>query len=127
MGRYLVSPLGSLAFCKFIQARSSYGLWGQTLPCISQDWQSSKDCQSSEPPQTHGFQSNARLRGAPQCALIAGRCQALVMPCVSFSITWSTVKLAAFIRGGNSWNVARNCPTRCCAGTIKNTRSNVQS
>ena len=29
----------------------------------------------------------------------------------SFSITWSRLKLAAFWRGGYSWNVARKLPT----------------
>ena len=30
---------------------------------------------------------------------------------ISFSRTWSMVKLAAFCRGGNSWKVLRNLPT----------------
>ena len=41
------------------------------------------------------------------------------MPCagsVSFSITWSIEKLAAFWRGGNSLNVDKNCPTADCCG-----------
>ena len=39
----------------------------------------------------------------------------VVMAASSFSRTWSTVKLAAFCRGGNSWNVARNCAISACA------------
>ena len=35
----------------------------------------------------------------------------------SFSTTWSIVKLAAFWRGGNSWNVARNCATSVVAAS----------
>ncbi len=46
---------------------------------------------------------------------------------VSFSITWSRLKLAAFWRGGYSWNVARNLPTYACAGTMKKTWSSNQS
>ena len=44
-------------------------------------------------------------------------------PCWSASITWSRLKLPTFWLGGNSLNVARNCPMYCCAGTSRKTRS----
>ena len=68
----------------------------QTLPYTFQDWQSSKDCQSrspvGSPRQTTGFR-HMLICGGPiiqlchQRDLVAYRGYALVMPCVSFSIT----------------------------------------
>jgi hypothetical protein len=42
---------------------------------------------------------------------------------VSFSITWSRLKLAGFCRGGNSLKLASQLATYACAGTSRKTRS----
>ena len=46
---------------------------------------------------------------------------------VIFSITCLRLKLAGFWLGGNSLKVCKNSPTYFCAGTIRNTRSSIQS
>jgi len=46
-------------------------------------------------------------------------------PCIAasiFAITWSTVKLAAFMRGGNCMKVCRNSPTIFCDGMTRYAR-----
>ncbi len=55
----------------------------------------------------------ARSRAATRAAARHGRlaAQVLPMPCSSLSITWSTVKLAAFCRGGYSTKVIKKSPT----------------
>ena len=49
-------------------------------------------------------------------------------PCDTiFSITWSRLKLAAFMRGGYSLKVPRKFPTKDWAGTSRKARSRSQS
>jgi hypothetical protein len=78
------------------------------------------------------YKLGAPTRATPRAALHAdpnpadlsllfakGQLEPLFASLWSVSITASSEKLPPFCRGGNSLNVARNCPTNCCAGTSR--------
>ena len=96
---------------KLLRLPESFGTGGWQLYNLATDPGEIHDVSDENPDLKAAERKSGRHMGARFHNEIQTTAGAYSVGGVSFSITWSRLKLAAFWRGGYSWNVARNLPT----------------